>query len=225
MRRKLILTADGSPTFQLSHQSETYHSKNGALTESLHVFIERGMNHWLKLNSWNSTLDILEMGFGTGLNCILTITKLKGNHLEVSYDAIEAYPLSFDEVASFSRNKSFNTHFSSQKLLDLHKLSWNDYHELELNIRVKKIKSKVQNFSFQKKYDLIYYDAFAKFLQPELWTSEFIQSMTSSLNSNGVFITYAAFADLRDALKKSNMKIERLKGPLGKREITRAIKC
>lgn len=222
--RKLKVTGDGSPTFHLPHKNESYHSKNGALTESLHVYIKCGMDYWLAFNGTNSSLDILEIGFGTGLNFLLTSARLKNTNIQVSYDAIEAYPLSLHEIKEFSLSKSFEGYFSSQKLIGLHELSWNTYHEFESNVKIQKIKSKVENFSFRKKYDLVYYDVFAKFSQPELWDRELIQSIASQLNINGIFVTYAAFGELRKTLRKSGMNIERLKGPIGKREITRAIK-
>ncbi|MCY4254123.1 MAG: tRNA (5-methylaminomethyl-2-thiouridine)(34)-methyltransferase MnmD [Flavobacteriaceae bacterium] len=224
MPRKLKITADGSPTFYLPHKNESYHSIHGALTESLHVFINSGLEHWLELNPLNSSLDLLEVGFGTGLNFLLTSSRLKNTKRLATYEAIEAYPLSIDEVEKFSLNNSFKDYFSSQELMELHRLPWERVHYFESTMSIKKIKSKVESFSFEKKYDVVYYDVFAKFLQPELWTSELIQLIANQVKKNGVFITYAAFGELRNALSKSNMNIERIKGPRGKREITRAIK-
>ncbi len=224
MQRQLKITADGSPTFFLPHKNESYHSKHGALTESLHVYINSGLEYWLKLNPLKSRLELLEIGFGTGLNFLLTSAKLKNMDIEVSYDAIEAYPLSMDEIEKFSLNNSFNSYFSSHELFELHRLPWASFQCFQSTISIQKIKSKVEHFSFEKKYDLVYYDVFAKFLQPELWKLELIQLIANHVKNNGVFITYAAFRELRNALIKSNMNIERINGPRGKREITRAVK-
>ena len=62
-----IITADGSSTLALIGFKEQYHSVHGAVQESKIVYIENGFN-----SIKNQEINILEIGFGTGLNCLLT---------------------------------------------------------------------------------------------------------------------------------------------------------
>lgn len=69
MKREIITTADGSKTIHLPELNENYHSHHGALQEAKHVFIQHGLD-FLKEKK---ALNILEIGFGTGLNALLTL--------------------------------------------------------------------------------------------------------------------------------------------------------
>ncbi|MBU7578084.1 MAG: SAM-dependent methyltransferase, partial [Flavihumibacter sp.] len=92
MERILEATADGSHTISIPEMQVTYHSKHGAVQESMHVFIEAGLR--FKLKATNGSLAILEMGFGTGLNALLTLLEAEGR--EIWYESLEAYPVSLE---------------------------------------------------------------------------------------------------------------------------------
>ncbi|MFN7014953.1 MAG: SAM-dependent methyltransferase, partial [Bacteroidia bacterium] len=77
---ELIKTADGSFTLYLKDLDETYHSRHGAEQESMHVFINNGLRYYL-LHQFNNEIAILEVGFGTGLNALLTLEESQKNSL------------------------------------------------------------------------------------------------------------------------------------------------
>jgi hypothetical protein len=109
-------------------------------------------------------------------------------------------------------------------LCRLHEVSWNEWHDLSDNFRFRKVKGKLQDFPFDMKADVIYYDAFAPGTQPELWTEEIISRIAGILNPGGNLTTYCAQGEFRRILKRNGLKVEKLSGPVGKREMTRAFK-
>ena len=222
--RILKITEDGSPTFYVPKLNESFHSKHGAILESKYVFVDRGFRYWCELNASKSKVDILEIGLGTGLNFLLTAHESKRKDKKLFYQGIDAYPLDSNELMSFAKLISFDHYFTEQQMIDFYQLSWEKWHQFEANIRIQKLNTKVQEFSMKKSYDLIYYDAFGRFAQPELWDEEILVPILNKLNQNGVFVTYAAFGDLRRNLTKMGLKVERLPGAPGKREMTRSAK-
>ena len=87
-----------------------------------------------------------------------------------------------------------------------------------------KRKKKIQNFIFNRQFDIIYYDAFGSRVQPELWSKDLFKPIVDSLNHNGVFVTYSSMGELRRSLIELGMKVEKIDGPIGKREMIRGIK-
>ena len=79
MKREIIITSDGSTTIHLPEWDEQYHSKYGAIQESYHVFIKNG----LELFDSCSKISILEIGLGTGLNCLITFLEARKNNLKI----------------------------------------------------------------------------------------------------------------------------------------------
>jgi tRNA U34 5-methylaminomethyl-2-thiouridine-forming methyltransferase MnmC len=76
MQHKIITTEDGSHTLFVPELNEHYHSVNGAIQESKHVFIDTGFKYFLEKNinqDDQNSINILEIGFGTGLNAFLTL--------------------------------------------------------------------------------------------------------------------------------------------------------
>ena len=73
MKREIIITNDGSSSIYVPELNETYHSKNGAIQEAYHVFINAGFHHKIPTPS----LSILGIGFGTGLNAFMTFLESK----------------------------------------------------------------------------------------------------------------------------------------------------
>ena len=71
MSLRIIKTSDGSDTIFNSELNETYHSLNGSINESNIVYIQNGLEYYLNRKEENN-IKILEIGFGTGLNFLLT---------------------------------------------------------------------------------------------------------------------------------------------------------
>ncbi|MGY8988125.1 MAG: hypothetical protein ACKVG7_06165 [Flavobacteriales bacterium] len=87
MKKELIITKDGSHSLFVPELNENYHSVHGAIEEALHVFIKNGIHSHPKQN-----INILEIGFGTGLNTLLTLENKK--EVTVNYTTLEPYPVS-----------------------------------------------------------------------------------------------------------------------------------
>lgn len=219
MIRELITTGDGSHTYFDNDLSEYYHSKHGAIRESQHVFIKHGLQFILDSRKLQ-LVHILEVGFGTGLNMLLTF--LSSESIKIQYTAIEPYPLSDVDILQLNYAEMLGS--GKEVFLRLHQSEWNDWVNLNQNFKCRKIKDKIENSAFHEKFNLVYFDAFAPQVQPELWTREIFNSMNQLLVPGGILMTYCAKGSVKRNLKSSGFKVEPLPGPPGKREITRAIR-
>jgi len=215
---KLLNTSDGSQTILNEVLGSTYHSRHGAFTESEHVFIEAGLMH--KLASEPKSLSILEMGFGTGLNSLLTFRTAQLFGTSVAYVALELFPVPKEiwhnyqlpnELAEFE-----NTFWS------MHQASWNDPAELSDGFSLTKHQVSLLDFDPEATFDLVYFDAFEPETQPELWTQEVFERLFSWLDPGGVLTTYCCKGDVRRAMVAAGFLVEKLPGPPRKREMIRA---
>ena len=217
---KLITTEDGSHSIHLVELDETYHSIHGAIQESKHVFIAAGLNYWLSENPKSASLSILEFGFGTGLNALLTAIEVTPGK-NVSYHSLEKYPLPTEITNSLNYGEVLH---STALLSKIHKAGWGEEQTITPNFSIKKIEADFRDYANDVYYDIIYFDAFAPSKQPELWTKEIFAHCYQLLNEGGVLVTYSAKGQLKRDLKSIGFVVESLPGPPGKFEITRAIK-
>jgi tRNA U34 5-methylaminomethyl-2-thiouridine-forming methyltransferase MnmC len=212
-------TIDGSDTLYSIEMNESYHSLNGAVQESKHIFIEAGL-HQIK----KQDIRIFEVGFGTGLNALLTWEDALKNNLNIKYDAIELFSVSNTTIKSLNY-QMFVPDLSADAFLDLHKAPWNTQQMLESNcFYLNKIKGDFTAFNFTNKYDLVYFDAFAPDKQPQMWEENLFHKIFDALNDNGIIVTYSAKGEIRRRLLRCGFKVERIPGPPRKREMLRAIK-
>jgi tRNA U34 5-methylaminomethyl-2-thiouridine-forming methyltransferase MnmC len=221
MKQELVITEDGSSSIFLADLDEHYHSIHGALQESIHVFINAGLHE--KLNK-QDTISILEIGFGTGLNTLLTCLEANSAKQKIEYTAIEKFPLTENiysqlNYCSLLQQENCAFYFDS-----IHKCSWNKYAALNDDFSLLKLHQDIQDVNVLNQFDIIYFDAFAPSAQPELWTSSVFKSMFNSLKVDGILVTYCAKGVVKRTLKEVGFKIESLPGPVGKREMTRARK-
>ena len=219
MKREIITTSDGSTTIHLPDWNEQYHSKHGAIQEAYHVFIKNGLHH-LKQNDYT----ILEIGFGTGLNALITYLESKKQHLTIDYVGVEAYPVAQEEVQQLNYVQELNAVRLDAIFTSMHMLSWETLHQLDTNFMLTKRKQYFKDITDVNTYNLIYFDAFGARVQPELWTEVIFEIMFKALKPSGVLVTYAAKGSVRRALQTVGFTVERLPGPPGKREMLRAIK-
>ncbi len=210
-------TEDGSSTLFRPDLNEHYHSIHGAIQESMHVFIEAGLKYQHK-----TSLNILEIGFGTGLNALLTVIH-KGEK-KIFYHSLEPYPIDSATVSQINYADIINTSCSQSIYSLLHQSQWNKDLKISTGFILHKDSSDLIDFQALTKYDLIYFDAFAPDKQPELWTPDIFQKLSDVMNTGGILVTYSCKGIVKRALKKANLKIEKIPGPPGKREILRAIK-
>jgi tRNA U34 5-methylaminomethyl-2-thiouridine-forming methyltransferase MnmC len=219
MQREIITTADGSKTIQIVDWNEQYHSVHGAIQEAMHIYITAGLLSIKKQN-----ISILEMGFGTGLNCFLTLEQALKNKLNINYTGIEAYPVTKLEHKALGYVAVMDTSITNY-LNAIETCNWNDTIAIHPLFLLHKVHASFEAWlAPANTYDLIYFDAFSPNLQPELWTTDMFNKMFSVLKSNGVLITYCAKGQVKRNLKETGFTIESLPGPMGKREITRAHK-
>jgi len=221
LRREILITGDGSVTIHLPDWNEQYHSKHGAITEAIHVFINAGLNHWVQSNPGKS-ISILEIGFGTGLNTFLTFLESVKKNLQIKYTGIEAYPISISEIQKLNYSKILDT--SEKHFLELHNTSWKSPSEINQNFQLTKRKQFFSEIADEAVFNIIYFDAFGARVQPDLWTEEIFSKMFLALKTNGVLVTYSAKGSVRRAMQSVGFKVEKIPGPPGKREMLRGTK-
>lgn len=216
MERRLIQTADGSHSLFVPSLDEQYHSRHGAVQESRHVFIEEGLR---AAAGARKQLHILEYGFGTGLNALLTATVARMLDIAVDYQAIEAYPLTADEVQALN----YATHVAGDHVAAdweaIHAGAWGEWAEVHPRFRILRHHRDMLGFDGGPWADVVYYDAFAPDKQPELWTVEAMGAVWANMAEGGLLTTYCAKGDVRRAMQAAGLAVTKRPGPPGKREM------
>jgi tRNA U34 5-methylaminomethyl-2-thiouridine-forming methyltransferase MnmC len=220
LKREVIITSDGSTTIHLPEWNEHYHSKHGAIQEAYHVFIKNG----LELFSDDTVVNILEIGFGTGLNCFITFLEAKKRNLKIDYVGVEAYPVKDDEIQKLNYVEELKTFEYSSVFKKIHSTDWNVKENISESFALEKRKQFFEDIEDGATYNLIYFDAFGARVQPDLWTENIFKKMYDALKENGVLVTYAAKGSVRRAMQNVGFTVEKLGGPPGKREMLRAKK-
>ena len=189
LKREIIITSDGSTTIHIPEWNEQYHSKHGAIQESKHVFIEKGLYYYLQ-NNTTSALNILEIGFGTGLNTIITL--LESNRLQqcINYTGVEAYPVEMSEIKKL--NYSVQLNCSKKDYQSLHQSQWEKQIVFDQFFSLEKRKQLFSEIEDKNRYHIIYFDAFGARVQPDLWTEYIFMKMYDALILGGVLVTYSA---------------------------------
>lgn len=221
----LFVTDDGSHSLLSLQFDVPYHSRHGAIQESEHVFIEAGLKDVLQ-NPSLQKVRILEMGFGTGLNALLTLRCSRTfPNIKFEYRAVEAFPLAIDEVKKLNYWEQLGESGDSLPLLHA-------AHGCKRVVLAPNFNLEVANSSFlegvpqswPEGFDLLYFDAFAPASQPELWEPAALEIAYNALKTGGVFVTYCAKGQFKRDLKSVGFQVEPIPGPPGKREMTRARK-
>lgn len=242
---QVIRTEDGSPTLFSEELNQGYHSVYGAVTEARHIFIEAGfrfaVDHFYRLpdnkvnapvnslHEWLSEklfeLKVLEAGFGTGLNALLTFREASRSGMRVRYDALEAFPLSEkvwqqlaypEECEAVPRINAFQT---------IHQAPWDRESAISDFFLLHKIHKKLEDFEPGKEqYHLVCFDAFSPETQPELWHPDIFSKLAESMKEGAVLVTYSSKGTVKQALRQAGLRVERLGGPPGKRHMIRAHK-
>lgn len=218
----LITTSDGSHTLLNTVLNEPYHSVHGAMTESLHVFISNGLDVILKRDL--PLVRILEVGFGTGLNALLTLGRTQHFTARIEYTAIETNPVDLSLIKNLNfiqdqRLKKFHKEFMA-----LHEAPWNRSAYVTPQFEIHKIKIGLDDFESSSQFDLIYYDAFAPNKQPDMWTSEALGRVENLMSPNGIFVTYCAKGEVKRTLRSLGLTVYSVPGPPRKREMILAKK-
>ena len=220
----LFLTEDGSHSVYSEQLGVSYHSKHGAIQETQHVFIKAGLDYILQQSPLE--INILEIGFGTGLNAFMTFLESESQpiHTTINYFTVEAYPLSMEQVIQLNYVEQLDARRYEDIFLKIHSSEWSEVHPLSKKFNFQKLLINFEDIDFHDYMDLIYFDAFAPDVQPQLWEQDLMTKMFNALRSQGVLTTYCAKGVVKRTLKSVGFIIESLPGPPGKREMTRAIK-
>ena len=217
MTNKIVITNDGSHSIFNPKINETYHSKHGAIVEAEYVFIKNGL-----LAENKKQFNILEIGFGTGLNALLTAQKAQQKKIDINYHGIELYPVPKESYSQLNFTELIGE--KKSKLLQLHECNWEKEHVINNFFKLTKNEIALENYTSKTKFDIIYFDAFSPEKQAELWTAEVFQNMYNLLNEDGFLVTYCAKGVVKRTMKAVGFEIVVLDGPPGKRQMTRANK-
>ncbi|MBB4035716.1 tRNA U34 5-methylaminomethyl-2-thiouridine-forming methyltransferase MnmC [Dysgonomonas hofstadii] len=216
---EIELTADGSHTLFIPELDEHYHSVNGAIQESTHVFIRTGLHTISK-----QKIIVFEVGFGTGLNAFLTLLDAQSSGKEIHYITLEAYPLS----AAITNRLNYADNYTEEEkslFIGLHKAEWGRETEVTPSFYLTKLEVDFTTFDFsliKDLVDLIYFDAFAPDKQPDMWSQRIFDQLYAITAPNGILVTYCAKGAVRRMMQQAGYTVERLPGPPGKREMLRA---
>ncbi|SHG33875.1 tRNA (5-methylaminomethyl-2-thiouridine)(34)-methyltransferase MnmD [Flavobacterium johnsoniae] len=219
MKREIIKTLDGSTTIHLEEWNESYHSKHGAIQEAKHVFIMNGLSLFE-----NNPVNIMEIGFGTGLNAFITFLESENKDQKIDYVGVEGYPVNAEEVLAMNYVEELEALEFRNIFEEMHKSEWGEKIEISSRFSLTKRKQFFDEINDLEIFDLIYFDAFGYRVQPELWSTEIFQKMYNSLKPNGVLVTYAARGVVKRSMISVGFTVEKLAGPPGKREMFRAFK-
>lgn len=220
MSIEIITTLDGSHSLLNTALNETYHSKHGALQESIHVFIKEGLDYFLQSKS-QKNISILEVGFGTGLNALLTLQRALELPDIINYTSLETFPVP-EEI--WSKLNYIDSVGLKVKFNQLHEAVWNQEVPITSNFNLRKLQTSLQQIDLSSEFDLVYFDAFAPNKQPEMWEMDVLTKVVSAMRADGIFVTYCAKGQLKRDLKSLGLEVETLAGPPGKKEMVRAVK-
>ncbi len=225
---QIQLTKDGSHTLFNDQLNESYHSTNGALQESLHVFIEAGLKPQLEKN-FDHRIQILELGYGTGLNAILSYIVCNKQQVNCDYTGIEAFPLDSSLIEQLNYSDWMND-YEKDIFNQMHTCEWNEKIDLNNRFSLQKLHTNIEDMAknplalMENHFDLVYMDAFDPAKQPDLWTIDIFNTLYQIMNHGASLVTYSSKGDVKRALRAAGFFVERLQGPIGKRHMLRGRK-
>jgi len=220
LKKEILRTQDGSYTIAIPEMRVTYHSTHGALQESMHIYIVSGLLFALP-NINSETINVFEMGFGTGLNALLSLQEAIRLKRKINYFTVELFPLSIEEAKALQQDEQLGT---SNLSLQLHQAPWEQEVVLNEYFTLYKTKQSLLDLSLNTQFDVVYFDAFAPNDQPELWTEAVFANLFHHLNTNGVLVTYSSKGTVRRTMQAVGFMVQKIPGPIGKAEIVRAVK-
>ena len=220
-KRHIITTNDGSHSLLVPDLNEQYHSIHGAKQEAEHVFLKMGLDGFCKANSTAKSIAILEIGFGTGLNALLSAHWARIKNISLDYTTIEKYPVSQFEFSQLNDGDSLGDNALYQKITTC---SWETFVELSSDFKIRKVEIDLISDDLNYGFDVVFFDAFAPNKQPKLWEIEIFKKIFNSMSNGGVLVTYCCQGQARRNMISAGFEVEKVPGPPGKREMLRAKK-
>jgi tRNA U34 5-methylaminomethyl-2-thiouridine-forming methyltransferase MnmC len=218
----VVITGDGSSTVLHSGTGEHYHSTFGAITESMHVFIRNGLH---QVSPATDPLNVLEIGFGTGLNALLTLLENLNLPRSVFYDAIEPFPLEPAVIRQLNYPEILGGPETAERFFHLHEAPPGAREIIAPRFSLMKIASGIEEAPLQeRRYHLVYFDAFSPNVQPELWQPLHFSRLYGALREGGLLLTYCSKGTVARMLKEAGFTVDRLPGPPGKRHMLRGMR-
>ncbi len=227
---QLLTTRDGSHTLYSQGFQQSFHSMHGALTESRHVFLEGAKIQ--ELFQSRKRVAILEIGFGTGLNWLMTKSLAIDCHVDLTYTGIDQEIPSADLLDELDYGNLIGippvaTLFTQWRQTFAGSVPHGAYqipdnHNPILNLLIGDAIKIISEYSHL--FDRIYLDAFDPKVNPDLWSPEFIQRLYYCLHDGGGLATYSAAGHVRRAMESCGFTVVRRPGPPGKREFLTAWK-
>ncbi len=223
MDREIQITKDGSKTLYIKELNENYHSLHGALQEAQHVFIDNGIK---QLDF--SEIHILELGFGTGLNVLVTIDEfLKNSRYEsINYITLEKYPVIEDEILDLDYGSLFDNKSIAEFNKKIHQAPWETKTEILPGFYLTKIQTDFFELGTLEMpaINLVYFDCFGARVQPDLWEKSLFELVADKMANGGLLTTYSSKGSVRRILQELGFEVEKKPGPPGKREMINARK-
>lgn len=210
-------TADGSLTLASAALGEHYHSVFGALAECRHVYLEQGLFH-----SGRRKTDILEVGLGTGLNALLTWAEAANRGLEVNYSALEPFPLPPRSIAAVGHIAATGLSGMEEGYSAMMYARTGEQLVLSQGFRFQCLQQRVEELDAVQAFDLVYFDAFAPAVQPEMWTVDVSRCLYRAMRPGAVLVTYCAKGDVHRAMLEVGLLAKRIPGPPGRCQMIRA---
>ena len=214
---EIIETKDGSHTLFSPQFDEIYHSRNGAIAESQHIFIRNGLDACHK-----AEINVFELGFGTGLNAFLSWIYAEAKEMKINYHSIELYPVSPEIISMINYPDILG---NRDRFQQLHDAKWDETEILSPYFSLHKAKTSVLDLLFPAStFDVIFFDAFSPEKQPDMWTTDVFIKMFEILSPNGILVTYCSKSYVRRNMQQVGFEVTKLPGPAGKRDMVRATK-
>ncbi|SET91435.1 tRNA (5-methylaminomethyl-2-thiouridine)(34)-methyltransferase MnmD [Hymenobacter actinosclerus] len=220
---QLRATADGSGTLYVPALDEHYHSTHGAVQEARHVYLGAGLEP--ALAAATGPVCVLEVGFGTGLNALLTLERSRTAPVPIAYDTVEKHPLPWELVRELATAPELQVPPLPAFRQQLHEAVWEQPVVLAPTFTLRKLAGELQHLALEAAaYQVIYFDAFAPDKQPDMWTDAVFGQLYAAAAPGGCLVSYCAKGSFKRSLRATGWQVEAIPGPPGKREMTRAWK-
>lgn len=220
---EVVETSDGSHTLFIPSLGEHYHSFHSSVREAFHVYIEAGLYEVFERCS--GPVEVFEMGFGTGLNALVTAIGAKDRGRQVRLRSIEYYPLSPASVSVLNYCDHMDHPDAKAFFEAVHIAAWGEDVLIHPGFTLHKFQDDFLQWQpAPASTDLIYFDAFGFRAQAELWDVAVFRKCYTMLRPGGILVTYASKGLVRRNMLEAGFGVEKLPGPPGKREMVRATK-